>query len=76
MEIDNTSLRSSGPTFSNIDNWSSITGFREFENYLFLLKDKYNIETIGINIDAITKQEYTELISFLKEKFENNSNPY
>ena len=76
LEIDNTSLRSSGPTFSNIDNWSSITGFREFENYLFLLKDKCNIDTIGINIDAITKQEYTELISFLKEKFENNSNPY
>jgi hypothetical protein len=77
LELDKNSVTQSGPKFSITESWNSIKGYKEFENYIFLQKDKFNIDTIGLCKEDINQSEYDSLISFLKEKFDKNKGtPY
>jgi hypothetical protein len=76
LEIDQTKIIMTSPTLSFTQNWTAIHGYVEFENYVFLTMDKYYLDTIGIKKEHINEAEYAEIMSFLKQKFDDNSNPY
>jgi hypothetical protein len=76
LEIDIHSVRMAGPSFSFTQKWSNIIDYTEFKNYIFLFIDKHQLDTIGVSKDHLSPEECSELMSFLKGRFDNKRIPY